>query len=69
MPAKVSRSLSQAKADQRAAERSANLLIQAELSHINGNFSREELYRIGTGKMDIGLAPGSQKRIVILRHP
>ena len=67
-PANVSWSLSQAKARQRAAERSANLLIQAELPHINGNFSREELYRIGTGRMDIGLAPGSQKRINAVIH-
>ncbi len=39
------------------------MLIRAELPHINRNFSREELYAIGTGKMDIGLSAGAQKRI------
>jgi RHS repeat-associated protein len=62
-PTNVNWSLSQARAHRAANLASANLLIQAELPHINRNFSREELYKIGTGQMNIGLSAGAQKRI------
>ena len=62
-PTNVNWSLSQARAHYRAEKDRANLLIQAELPHINRNFSREELYAIGTGQRDIGLSAQAQKRI------